>query len=120
MTQTTRFVCAKCKDSGMFFTTFPTEKSGNAHIGRTPVCKAAGMGLRTIVLETRPTDTMVGGSGAAGIVPDLRHQPPGLHAVKKNRRRAKIGIFQVYLKQIAITKVYTLYILEIWDIYMLY
>ena len=84
------------------------------------MCKAAGMGLRTIVLETRPTDTMVGGSGAAGTVPDLRHQPPGLHAVKINRRRAKLGIFQVYLKQIAITKVYTWYILEIWDIHMLY
>jgi hypothetical protein len=49
----------------MFFATFLTPKSANAHIGKTLECKAAGMGLHTIKLETRPTDTMIGGSEAA-------------------------------------------------------
>ena len=30
-----------------------------------------------VELETRPTDAMVGCSGAAGPAPDLRHQTPG-------------------------------------------
>ena len=44
----------------MFFAAFPTPKSANAHIGKTPESKAAGMGMQTIVLETWSTDTMVG------------------------------------------------------------
>jgi hypothetical protein len=52
------------EDSGMFFATFltgPTPKSANVDIGRISkgTGKAADMGLLTIVLETRPTDTMV-------------------------------------------------------------
>ena len=42
---------------------------------------AGGMGasVKTAVAEAPglATDTMVGGSGAAGPVPDLLHQPPG-------------------------------------------
>jgi len=82
-TQTTRFICAGCEARGMFFETYPTQRSANMHITKTPQCRAASMGIKTIVVETRPTDTMVGGSGASGAVPDLRHQPPGYFSVKK-------------------------------------
>jgi hypothetical protein len=69
----------------MFFETYPTERSANMHVAKTPQCRVAGMGVKTVVVETRATDTMVGGSesGAAGPVPDLRHQPPGYFSVKK-------------------------------------
>ena len=79
MTQTTWFVCASCEDSGMGFTTYATQtwRAANLHMSRNPQCRVAGTGLRTAVVEIRPTDTMVGGSGAARPVPDLRHQPPG-------------------------------------------
>jgi hypothetical protein len=69
----------------MFFETYPTERSANMHVAKTPRCRVAGpgMGVKTVVVETRATDTMVGGSCAAGPVPDLRHQPPGYFSVKK-------------------------------------
>jgi hypothetical protein len=35
------------------------------HITKTPQCRAASMGIKTIVVETLPTDTMEGCSGAA-------------------------------------------------------
>ena len=67
----------------MFFETYPTERSANMHVAKTPRCRVAGMGFKTVVVETRATDTMVGGSSAVGPVPDLRHQPPGYFSVKK-------------------------------------
>ena len=82
-TQTTRFICAGCEARGMFFETYPTERSANMHVAKTPRCRVAGMGFKTVVVETRATDTMVGGSGAAGPVPDLLHQPPGYFLQKK-------------------------------------
>jgi hypothetical protein len=67
----------------MFFETYPTERSTNMHVAKTPLCRVAGMGVKTVVVETRATDTMVGGSGAAGPVPELQHQPPGYCSVKQ-------------------------------------
>ena len=67
MTQTHRFVCASCVQSrrGMFDTPYPTL--------RAPVCRVAGLGVKEVKLETRPTDAMVGSTGAAWQSPDLRH-----------------------------------------------
>ena len=79
MTQTTRYVCASCEDRCTFFRTFPTFRGAIIHISVTPVCKAAGKGVKIIRLENRPTDAMVGGSGAAGPALDLWHQQQGLH-----------------------------------------
>ena len=74
---------------GMFFTPYPTL--------RATICRAAGLGVNEDELETRPTDAimMVGGTGAAGPVPDLRHQQPGqrIFIVKK----VGIGIHRVYI-----------------------
>ena len=36
-----------------------------------------GTGIKRITIETRPGDREVGGSGAGGSIPDLRHQKPG-------------------------------------------
>ena len=42
-------------------------------------------GQKKIMLETRQTNTMVGGLCAAGTAPDLRHQPTGsTHFCKQN------------------------------------
>ena len=41
------------------------------------------MGIQKLALETRQTDTMVGGSGAADPAPDLRHQLPGPTRMRK-------------------------------------
>jgi hypothetical protein len=67
----------------MFFEAYPTERSANMHIAKTLQCRAACIGVKTVVVETRATDTMMGGSGAAGPVPDLLHQPPDYFSVKK-------------------------------------
>jgi hypothetical protein len=47
------------------------------HITKALQCRAASMGVKTIVEETRPTDTMEGGSDTFQAVPDLQLQPPG-------------------------------------------
>lgn len=47
------------------------------HIGQSPVCLAAGLGVKEVELE-KPTNAIVGGTGAAGPEQDLRHQLPGL------------------------------------------
>ena len=39
--------------------------------------KCKGQGIKCITVETRASDREVGGSGAAGSIPDLRHQAPG-------------------------------------------
>ena len=84
-TQTTRYVCVCCEQRGTFTSAFPTIRAARTHIGRSRTCAAAGLGIQEITLETRQTDTMVGGSGAAGPAPDLRHQPPGsTHFCKQN------------------------------------
>ena len=73
----------------MFLETFSTARAAKIHIAKNSKCRATGSGLRTVVVESRPSDTMAGGSGAAGPLPDLRHQPPGLFSVKKSRGRYK-------------------------------
>ena len=35
--------------------------------------------VKEVEMETRPTDAMVGDTGAAGPAQDLQHQPPGRH-----------------------------------------
>ena len=77
MTQTHRFICVACEERGTFTAAYPTARAAKIHIGNSPPCRAADAGIREIALETRQTDAMVGGSGAAGPAPDLRHQPPG-------------------------------------------
>ena len=79
MTQTHRFVCVACEEraGGTFTTACPTLRGAKTHIGKSLPCRAADLGVREIALEIRQTDTMVGGSDAAGQAPDLRHQPPG-------------------------------------------
>jgi hypothetical protein len=65
-------VCVGCKGTGPLFL---TRKAASVHNFRSASCK--GKGIKCITIETRPGDREVGGSGAAGPVPDLRHQPPG-------------------------------------------
>jgi len=77
MTQTNRYVCTSCAQRGMFISSYPNIRAAKIHIGKSPVCRAARQGIQEIGLDTRPTDAMVGGTGAAGPPPDLRHQPPG-------------------------------------------
>jgi len=99
--QTHRFVCVACQERGTFTTTYPTARAVKIHIGKSTPCRAAELGVREIVLETRPTDAMVGGTGAAGPAPILRHQPPGWAL----QCQQKVGV-GVYYR-------YTMYILSI-------
>lgn len=103
MTQTTvtRYVCICCEQRGTFTSAFSTIKSARIHIGKSRKCGAAGLGIREITLGTRQTDTMVGGSGAAGPAPDLRHQPPGwTHFRKQN-----VGLgYTIYIHSIGFSK----------------
>ena len=79
MTQTHRFACVACdqRAGGTFATAHPTASSAKIYICKSPPCRATDLGIREIVLDTRWTEAMVGGSGATGPAPDLRHQPPG-------------------------------------------
>ena len=69
-TQTTLYVCVCCEQRGTFTSAFPTIRAARTHIGRSRAasraCAAAGLGIQEITLETRQTNTMVGGSCAAG------------------------------------------------------
>ena len=93
MTQTAthRFVCVACEIRGTFTTAYPTARATKIHIAKSPACKLADLGMREIVLETRQTDAMVGGSGAAGPAPELRHQPPGL--ARPCKKKVGVGIY---------------------------
>ena len=63
----------------------PFPRSGPRGHTLADLVRAAGLGIQEITLETRQTEPMVGGSGAAGPAPDLRHQPPGsTHFCKQN------------------------------------
>ena len=64
----------------MFVQPYFTLRAVRTQIGKPPVSLAAGLGplgVTEVELETRPTDAMVGGTGAAGPAPDLRNQTPG-------------------------------------------
>ena len=48
----------------MFVTPYSILRAVRTYIGKSPICLAAGLGMQE-GLETRPTDAMVGGTGAA-------------------------------------------------------
>ena len=98
MTQTHRFVCVACdqRAGGTFTTAYPTARSAKIHVSMSPPCRAADLGIREIVLDTRQTDAMVGGSGATGPAPDLRHQPPG--SAWECKTKVEVGIYYTYTK----------------------
>ena len=94
MTQTTvtsLFVCMGYRSRCVFHKSNPSVKAAKIHVNRhSPICKAAGFGYRELRVESRRSDAMAGWSGAAGSVPDVRHQPhpvsgiSHLFAVKTN------------------------------------
>ena len=79
-------------------TAYPTARSAKIHIGKSTPCRAAELGVREIVLETRPTDAMVGGTGAAGPAPILRHQPPGW--ALQCQQKVGVGVYYRYTMHI--------------------
>ena len=90
MTQTHRFVCVSCVDRGLFVAPYPILRAVRTHIGKSPVCLAAGLGVKEVELETRPTDAMVGCTGAAGPAQDLQHQCPSpIRRMFCKKRRTK-------------------------------
>ena len=64
MTQTHQFVFVGCVDRGydghMFVMPYPTLRAARMHMGKSPTCPAAGLGVKEVKMETRPTDSMVG------------------------------------------------------------
>ena len=56
-------------------------------MGKSPDCLAAGFGEKEVELEIRTTDSMLGGTVAAGPAQDLHNQQPSPHIVQK-----KIGL----------------------------
>jgi len=45
------------------------------HVGRTPDCRALGLGVLEISIAAGTGTDMAGGAGASGAAPDVRHQP---------------------------------------------
>ena len=68
-------MCVGCKGPCTKCTLFLTRKAASVNNARNESCK--GKGIKCITVETRPSDREVGGSGAGGSIPDLRHQKPG-------------------------------------------
>jgi len=57
---------------------YSTRRAAAIHVGKSPQCRALGLGVREIsVAAGTGADVMAGGAGAAGPAPDVRHQPPG-------------------------------------------
>ena len=75
----TRFVCAHCTATGQLSSRclFLNRAAVRRHISASKPFFTAGMGFREIAVEARPGESMAGGGGGAGPVPDVRHQPPG-------------------------------------------
>jgi hypothetical protein len=75
----TRFVCAKCSETGQLSSRglFLSRAAVHRHISQSKPCSAAKMGFREIQVEVRTSDVMAGAGGAAGPAPDVRHQPEG-------------------------------------------
>ena len=69
------FVCVGCKGTCTKCTLFLTRKAASVHNARNKSCN--GTGIKRIAVETSSGDREVGGSGACGSIPDLRHQKPG-------------------------------------------
>ena len=67
-----RFVCLGCGANSNFFT---SRVAASVHNTRNKSCN--GTGIKRIIIETRAGDREVGGSGAGGSIPYLRHQKAG-------------------------------------------
>ena len=65
-------MCIGCGADSNLFT---SRTAAMCHNTKNRDCK--GTGIKRITIETRPGDREVGGSGAGGSIPDLRHQKPG-------------------------------------------
>ncbi len=74
-----RFVCAKCTETGQLYSRglFLSREAVHRHIAASKPCRAAKMGIRQIQVDVLTADVMAGAGGAAGPVPDVRHQPEG-------------------------------------------
>ena len=75
----TRFVCAKCSETGQLSSRclFLTRAAVHRHICALKPCSTAKMGIREIQVDVLTSDVMAGAGGSAGPAPDVRHQPEG-------------------------------------------
>jgi hypothetical protein len=75
----TRFVCAKCSETGQLSSRglFLSRAAVHRHIRASKPCSTAKQGIREIQVDVRTSDVMAGAGGAAGPAPDVRHQPAG-------------------------------------------
>ena len=84
----TRFVCAKCSETGQLSSRglFLSRAAVHRHIAALRPCSAANMGIREIQVDVRTSDSdvLAGVGGAAGPAQDVRHQPEG--AVRRECR----------------------------------
>ena len=124
MTQIHRYVCVCCEERGAFTSVFPSVRVAKTHIGKSPACLVAGLGIQA--LETRQTVTMVDGCGAAGPSPDLRHQPTGPTRMRKKQEQGYtidilcISIYNMVHNSFSIYYRYTKDILYACVIYLVY
>ncbi len=74
-----RFVCANCSATGQFSSRglFLSRVAVHRHIAASNPCSTAKIGIREIQVDVRTSDVMARAGGAAGPVPDVRHQPAG-------------------------------------------
>ncbi len=74
-----RFVCTKCSETGQLSSRglFLSRAAVHRHIAASKPCCAAKMGILQIQVDVRTADVMAGAGGAAGLAPDVRHQPEG-------------------------------------------
>ena len=73
-----RFVCIGCERQGEFRLFYGLRLVATTHVGKSPHCRALGLGVREIsVAAGTGADVMAGGAGAARPTQDVRHQPPG-------------------------------------------
>ena len=89
---------------GIFIETYPTQRSANMHIAKPYRHRNAGRQAwvsRPLLLKPGPL-TSAGGSGAAGLIPYLRHQPQSYFSVKKSRSRYKHGIYMYMMINVRI------------------
>ena len=94
MTQPHLFVCFSCV---MFVTPYHTLRAVRTNIGKFPSCQAAGLGVKEVELEIRPTEAMVGCTGVAGPAQDLWYQPPGRRIFLKKGRTRDIADILTYI-----------------------
>ena len=75
----TRFVCAKCTETGQLSRAsrglFLSRAAVLRHIAASKPCRAAKLGIREIQVDVLTSDAMAGAGGGAGPAPDVRHQP---------------------------------------------